>query len=283
AAAKDVQRGRARGKLLDWLGAHGDPQERDALRRPPGLAPLPPAVVGAMQQALGYLSSVCDYAKERDYCGFNKPDAATGHSLAMTGLGDPVAQHVARGLLHKYKDQLGGSAPGSLWSSIYGPEARGHGARGRGALGRRGAMHWTDFAQSFGGGRMLTPSEVFRAAAVMGVSHVAIARALRRIDARWVGRWTGAKGYDIAELEAVLAADKIARSAAGAQRRKAATGLARRPDLQAVIRYAEAEIVFARSEIGKTGTKWRQDVWRRKAAAARKRIKAAKVEAARSA
>lgn len=73
------------------------------------------AQVVAMQNALHYLSSMCDFAQKRDECGFNKSDTYTGHSLALTGLDDPLYQQVAYGILRKYRGQLNSA----LYATIY--------------------------------------------------------------------------------------------------------------------------------------------------------------------
>ena len=87
------------------------------------------AQVAAMENALGSLAGVCDFAMKRDQCGFNKSDTYTGHSLAMTGLGDPLYQEVAYGVLRKYRGQIGPH----LYETIYtgGRSARRRGRRPR--------------------------------------------------------------------------------------------------------------------------------------------------------
>jgi hypothetical protein len=76
-----------------------------------------PGQVQAMQSALSGLAGACDFARTRDQCGFNKADTYTGHSLAMTGIEDPLYQQVAYGILRKYRGQIGPSA----FAAIYKP------------------------------------------------------------------------------------------------------------------------------------------------------------------
>lgn len=76
-----------------------------------------PGQVQAMQGALSGLAGACDFAMSKDRCGFNKADTYTGHSLAMTGIEDPLYQQVAYGILRKYRGQIGPSA----FAAIYKP------------------------------------------------------------------------------------------------------------------------------------------------------------------
>ena len=122
-AIKTVRTGRAREKLIARLQATG----RFGLRGGPAgedvgalFPPFPPHVVAAMEQAAAGLAEVCDWARTKDFCGYNAPDARTGHILAQVGLDDPVAQHTAYDILHKYQSQLGEAT----WEAIYGPEVR---------------------------------------------------------------------------------------------------------------------------------------------------------------
>ena len=58
------------------------------------------------QKFVQYLASVCDYASQLDYSGFNRYDAALGHALAKR---DPFSRRdavLARMLCRKYKRQL---------------------------------------------------------------------------------------------------------------------------------------------------------------------------------
>jgi len=64
-----------------------------------------------LRHALSYMVSVCDGAVEKDYKGFNRPDASIGHWLAATGLmeEDDMAFRVLERILCRYRRQLKGS------------------------------------------------------------------------------------------------------------------------------------------------------------------------------
>ena len=63
-----------------------------------------------LRDALEYMVSRCDGAHEKDYMGFNKPDAAIGHWISRTGLRDEdeVAFRVLERVLVRYPKQLKG-------------------------------------------------------------------------------------------------------------------------------------------------------------------------------
>ena len=86
--------------------------------------------VQAMQGALAGLAGACDFAMSKDQCGFNKADTYTGHSLAMTGIEDPLYQQVAYGILRKYRGQIGPSAFGAIYKPT-GQSARRQQSRAR--------------------------------------------------------------------------------------------------------------------------------------------------------
>jgi hypothetical protein len=63
-----------------------------------------------LRDALEYMVSRCDGAHEKDYMGFNKPDASIGHWISRTGLRDEdeVAFRVLERMLVRYPKQLKG-------------------------------------------------------------------------------------------------------------------------------------------------------------------------------
>lgn len=63
-----------------------------------------------LRDALEYMIGRCDGAMEKDYMGFNKPDASIGHWIARTGLRDEeeVAFRVLERVLVRYPKQLKG-------------------------------------------------------------------------------------------------------------------------------------------------------------------------------
>ena len=74
---------------------------------------LTPALKATVRLALQYMLSRCDGAKEKDYSGFNKPDAAIMHLVGATGLADDDERtyRVAHSILSRYHRQLGDSFP----------------------------------------------------------------------------------------------------------------------------------------------------------------------------
>jgi SWI/SNF-related matrix-associated actin-dependent regulator 1 of chromatin subfamily A len=115
-AIKEVKTAKARDKLA---------RKRASLARRESIdGSIPdtftPDQVQAMQGALAGLAGSCDFARTKDGCGFNRTDTYTGHSLAMTGLSEPLYQQVAYGILRKYRGQIGPAA----FAVIYQPAGR---------------------------------------------------------------------------------------------------------------------------------------------------------------
>ena len=125
AALADVQSGRARTKLQGKLGRMREAgggmgwTGQETLPVWPTVA-FPASATESMRHALNLLASSCDFARTQDFCGFNKSDAGTGHALTALGADEPIAQHVAYGILRKYKRQL----PDEIWLNLYSPQAR---------------------------------------------------------------------------------------------------------------------------------------------------------------
>ena len=71
-----------------------------------------------LREAAQYLAGQCDYAKAKDYVGFNKPDASFGHYVAYipVEMWTPQITYAAYEMLKKYRNQLaaGGIDIGSV-------------------------------------------------------------------------------------------------------------------------------------------------------------------------
>jgi SWI/SNF-related matrix-associated actin-dependent regulator 1 of chromatin subfamily A len=64
-----------------------------------------------IEGAVKALASMCDRAQTKDGAGFNKPDAAAGHWLALTGFANDDYYLLALDMLRKYRGQIGDSFP----------------------------------------------------------------------------------------------------------------------------------------------------------------------------
>ena len=81
--------------------------------------PLTPKRKEMLRGALAYMVSVCDGAWEKDFQGFNRPDAGIGHWIASSGLRDEdeVTFRVLERILVRYRRQLKGE-----FEAIWKPE-----------------------------------------------------------------------------------------------------------------------------------------------------------------
>lgn len=72
---------------------------------------LTPVIVDALKRAYSYMLSVCDGAVEKDYMGFNKPDAMMARILMHHDLESEDTQYALWAILSRYHRQLGDSYP----------------------------------------------------------------------------------------------------------------------------------------------------------------------------
>lgn len=74
---------------------------------------LTPELKQSVRNALSFMLARCDGAVEKDYSGFNKPDAAIMHMVGATGLDDEdeCTFRVAHSILSRYHRQLSASFP----------------------------------------------------------------------------------------------------------------------------------------------------------------------------
>ena len=79
-----------------------------------------------IRNALDYMVSRCDGAVEKDYAGFNKPDAAIGHWIARTGMADDdeVTFRVTERILSRYYRQLTEAGFQNIWAQKGSPAAK---------------------------------------------------------------------------------------------------------------------------------------------------------------
>jgi hypothetical protein len=73
-----------------------------------------PEQADALRGAVRYLASVCDYAREKDDAGFNKPDAHVGHWLALVGMDNLPELQLAWAISRKYVRQAGTMFPAAF-------------------------------------------------------------------------------------------------------------------------------------------------------------------------
>jgi hypothetical protein len=73
--------------------------------------PITPERADQIRGAIRYLASVCDGAQTLDGRGFNKPDAARGHILALAGLQTESELRAAEYVIWKYRGQIEGRFP----------------------------------------------------------------------------------------------------------------------------------------------------------------------------
>ena len=77
--------------------------------------PLTPEIVRAIQGAIQTLAGACDYAREKDESGFNRPDAERGHWLAgAVEEGGEAALRLAWAMARRYPRQVKAQYP-ELW------------------------------------------------------------------------------------------------------------------------------------------------------------------------
>jgi hypothetical protein len=75
------------------------------------LADLTPERVEQIKGSYRYMLSVCDGAKEKDFMGFNKPDACMARILMAEDLNDKFTQQALYAILTRYHRQLSDSFP----------------------------------------------------------------------------------------------------------------------------------------------------------------------------
>jgi len=134
-------------------------------------------------------------------------------------------------------------------------------------------IRWRPFAKAVFDQSALTTPEAYQAAASIGVSSSALKRAMKATLAGV--RYQGEPLYPIEDLTRHLRADAESRAKARHRRQQIKKAVAASPRAQSEIAYQKAVIDSNKREIEKTGTKWRQDVYRRKIRDAKEAIKKA--------